>query len=81
MGEHMKMTAQDVAAAYRIFLGRNPENGAVTDSRVGLSRERLFVNFITAKEFIRRPENIKLILQTAQAIEVQSGRSTLELPK
>ena len=77
----MKMTAQDVAAAYRLFLGRDPENGAVLDSHIGLSRERMFVNFITATEFIRRPENIKLILQTAQAIEAQGGAAMLERAK
>ncbi len=77
----MEMTAQDVAAAYRLFLGRDPENGAVLDSHIGLSRERIFVNFITAKEFIRRPENIKLILQTALAIEAQGGGATPDRAK
>jgi len=72
----IKATKQDVLAAYKIFLRREPENQMVIESRLGLSREKLFVNFITAVEFLRYPENIQLILQTAQQIEIKAGTAT-----
>lgn len=71
----LQMNEQDVVAAYKLFLRRTPENKTVVESRIGLPRERMLVNFITAKEFIKYPENISLILQTAQAIDTQAGVS------
>jgi hypothetical protein len=74
----IKMTQEDVVAAYKIFLRRKPENQMVVESRLGLSREKLLVNFITAKEFIKYPENINLILQTARQIELKMGQTAQE---
>jgi hypothetical protein len=79
--DSVKMTQDDVIAAYKIFLRRKPENQMVVDTRLGLSREKLLVNFITAKEFTRYPENINLILQTARQIEIKAGQTTQEAVK
>jgi hypothetical protein len=74
----IKMTQEDVVAAYKIFLRRKPENQMVVESRLGLSREKLLVNFITAKEFIKYPENINLILQTARQMEMKADLAANE---
>jgi len=74
----IKATQEDVIAAYKIFLRRQPESQTVVSSRLGLSREKLFVNFITAAEFLRHPENIHLILQTAQQMEMKSDLAVKE---
>jgi len=79
--DSVKMTQDDVIAAYKIFLRRKPENQMVVDTRLGLSREKLLVHFITAKEFTRYPENINLILQTARQIEIKAGQTTQEAVK
>ncbi len=71
--EIIKATQEDVTAAYKIFLRREPENRMVVESRLGLSREKLFVNFITATEFLKYPENINLILQTARQLELKAA--------
>jgi hypothetical protein len=77
----VKATFEDVVAAYKIFLRRKPENQTVIESRLGVSREKLFVNFMTAKEFIKYPENINLILQTAREIEIKDGATAKEVVK
>jgi hypothetical protein len=75
----MTANRDDVIAAYKVFLRRPPENQMVIDSRVGSSREKILVNFMTAKEFLRYPENIILILQVAKAMEAQGSDSTKEI--
>ena len=75
----VEMTHHDVVAAYKIFLRRKPESQMVIESRIGLSREKMLLNFITAKEFIKYPENINLILQTAREIELKSSIAEKEV--
>jgi hypothetical protein len=59
----------EVVAAYRMFLRRDPESEAVIQPRLGIARERLLSTFMVSPEFLQRPENVKLLLEVAKSLE------------
>ena len=59
----------EVVAAYRMFLRRDPESDAVIEPRLGIARERLLSTFMVSPEFLQRPENVKLLLEVAKSLE------------
>ncbi|WP_165803959.1 hypothetical protein [Limnohabitans planktonicus] len=61
----------EVIAAYRLFLRRDPESEAVIAPRLGMSRENLLSTFVMSPEFLQRPEHVKLLLEVATSIEVR----------
>ncbi len=63
------MGRDDVIAAYRLFLRRDPESDAVIAPRLGMSRENLLSTFLMSPEFLQRPEHIKLLLEVAKSID------------
>ena len=63
------MTREDVVAAYRLFLRRDPESEAVIEPYLGRGRERLVGAYLTTAEFLQRPEHVRLIAEVAQSIE------------
>lgn len=46
----VRTTREDVIAAYKIFLGRMPENMDVVENRIGLIPEVMMVEFMLCKE-------------------------------
>ncbi len=66
--ESLVMSAEDVIAAYKIFLKRHPENLQVIEPRVGHTSDRVLYDFITSGEFLARPEVPNLILALAKKI-------------
>ncbi len=63
------MTRDDVVAAFRLFLRRDPESEAVIEPYLGRGRERLLGAFLTSAEFLQWPEHLRLIVEVAQVIE------------
>lgn len=59
----------EVVAAYRMFLRRDPESDAVIEPRLGIARERLLSTFMVSPEFLQRSENVKLLLEVAKSLE------------
>jgi hypothetical protein len=59
----------EVIAAYRLFLRRDPESDAVIEPRLGMAREKLLSSFIVSPEFLQRGENVNLVLEVAKAVE------------
>jgi len=62
------MTKEDIIAAYKIFLKRPPESMDVVMPRVGLSADRILIDFFSSSEFLARPEAVKLIFTLAKKI-------------
>ena len=62
------LTAEDVVAAYKFFLGRLPENMAVVAPRVGLPPDRILLTFLLSQEFLARAEVQPVILEAARRI-------------
>jgi hypothetical protein len=62
---------EEVIAAYRLFLRRDPESEAVIASRLGLSRERLLATFMVAPRFLQRAENVRLLIEVAKSLEMR----------
>lgn len=73
----LTMTANDVVAAYKLFLNRLPENKEVVEPRVGLSAETILVEFLMSAEF-RRRHNLDQVLLTLAAEVVK--RRQAEVP-
>ena len=63
-----KVAAEDVVAAYKIFLDRLPENMEVIELRVGATAQQLFNSFITSQEFLDRRECWPAVIKAAQTI-------------
>lgn len=63
-----KIMAEDVAAAYKIFLDRLPENMSVLEPRIGTSSQQLFTSFILSEEFLNRRECWPAVIRAAQTI-------------
>ena len=61
----------EVIAAYRLFLRRDPESDAVIAPRLGMAREKLLGTFMVSPEFLQRAENINLVLEIAKALELR----------
>jgi hypothetical protein len=65
----MRATAEDVIAAYKIFLGRLPESAQVVQQRMGPPVATLLIDFLASDEFLMHPERAKLILGLAKRVE------------
>lgn len=75
----MAMSQEDIIAAYKIFLKRHPENLEVVQPRVGLSGDRILIDFLSSGEFTSRPEVVQLIFALAKKLlEEQKAKSTAE---
>lgn len=59
----------EVIAAYRLFLRRDPESDAVIAPRLGMAREKLLSSFMVSPEFLQRGENVNLVLEVAKSVE------------
>ena len=77
--ESMLMSQEDIIAAYKIFLKRHPETLEVIRPRVGLTGDRVLVDFLSSSEFTSRPEVVKLIFALAKKLlEEQKAKATQE---
>jgi len=75
----MAMSQEDIIAAYKIFLKRHPENLEVVQPRVGLSGDRVLLDFLSSGEFTSRPEVVQLIFALAKKLlEEQKAKSATE---
>jgi hypothetical protein len=61
-------TPEDITAAYKLFLGRFPENNEVVQLRVGLAMPRLFRSFMLSDEFLQRQDNWPLVIEATKKI-------------
>lgn len=61
-------TPEDINAAYKLFLGRFPENNEVVQLRVGLDMPRLLRSFMLSEEFLQRQENWPMVIEVAKKI-------------
>ena len=69
----MQASAEDVIAAYKIFLGRLPESAQVVQQRTGLPVATLLIDFLASAEFLGHPMRAKLLLGLAKrVIETQT---------
>ena len=50
----LNVTPEDVIAAYKIFLARQPESMAVVQPRVGMTTDMVLIDFLTSAEFLSR---------------------------
>jgi hypothetical protein len=66
--DSMVMSAEDIIAAYKIFLKRVPESIEVVTPRVGLSAERVLFDFMSSSEFTNRPEVANLVFAVGKKI-------------
>ena len=66
--ESMLMSQEDIIAAYKIFLKRHPETMEVIKPRVGLTGDRVLVDFLSSSEFTSRPEVVNLIFALAKKL-------------
>lgn len=69
----VRATREDVVAAYKIFLGRMPENMDVVDNRIGVMPEAMLLEFMVSEEFLNHPDRSKLVLALAQKIMNELG--------
>lgn len=67
----------EVVAAYRLFLCRDPESDTVIEPRLGMSREKLLSTFIVSPEFLQRSDNVKLLLEVARSLEARQPASVV----
>jgi len=75
----MAMSQEDIIAAYKIFLKRHPENLEVVQPRVGLSGDRILLDFLSSGEFTSRPEVVQLIFALAKKLlEEQKAKNATE---
>jgi len=63
----------EVIAAYRLFLRRDPESDDVIAPRLGITREKLLSTFIVSPEFLQRAENVNLVLEVAKSVELRQA--------
>lgn len=64
----MQASQEDVVAAYKLMLGRLPENMAVVDQRVGRPSQALMAEFLFSPEFRNESSRQQLILALARQI-------------
>ena len=72
----MRATAEDVIAAYKIFLGRLPESAQVVQQRMGPPVATLLIDFLASTEFLGHPERAKLILGLAKRVQEMQETAT-----
>jgi hypothetical protein len=72
----LKMTAEDIAAAYKIFLKRHAESPLVIAPWVGVTGDQLLIDFLSSAEFLNRPgvkgllkSIVKQILESEKTIQ------------
>lgn len=65
----IKMNAQDITSAYKIFLNRAPENEQVVDSRIDKSPDEILAGFMNSSGFLSQPFFRTLILTLAKEIK------------
>lgn len=61
-------TKEDITAAYKLFLGRFPENKEVVELRVGVDMPRLLRSFMLSEEFLLRQDNWPIIVEAARKV-------------
>ena len=61
-------TPEDITAAYKLFLGRFPENNEVVQLRVGVDMPRLLRSFMLSDEFLIRQDNWPVVIEAAKKI-------------
>jgi len=66
--DSMAMSAEDIIAAYKIFLMLLPESKEVVTPRVGISAERVLFDFMSSGEFTNRPEVANLVFAVGKKI-------------
>jgi len=71
--------AEDVVAAYKLFLGRLPENLDVVKLRVGYPVNRLFYDFAVSPEFLQKDQNAHAILALTRQLLAEQARSSDEV--
>ena len=77
--ESMLMSQEDIIAAYKIFLKRHPETMEVIKPRVGLTGDRVLMDFLSSREFTSRPEVVNLIFALAKKLlDEQKAKATQE---
>ena len=64
----MNCAPEDVIAAYKIFLGRLPENMQVIQPWVGAPSEKLLIDFMVSNEFLSNPDRVKFVVNLAKKI-------------
>jgi hypothetical protein len=64
----MKVNAEDIIGAYKIFLDRQPESMRVVQARLGKTAETNLVDFALSEEFLKRPEVEQIIINSARMI-------------
>ena len=64
----LKMKREDVIAAYKIFLGRLPQDEAEIEKLLGASCDQALVHFLLSDEFVSRAANAPLIFNCAKKI-------------
>jgi hypothetical protein len=69
----VRAAREDVVAAYKILLGRMPENMDVVDNRIGVMPEAMLVEFMVSKEYLVNPERSQLVLALAK--KIMDGRA------
>jgi hypothetical protein len=63
----------DVVAAYKLFLGRQPESPEVIQLRVGHPADKLLLAFLTSPEFLSQQQNANLVLAVARQILLEQA--------
>jgi len=66
--DQIEMTREDVIAAFKIFLGRQPESEEVLKPWVGSKPQSLLVSFLRCSEFLDNPIKSQLVLVLAKKI-------------
>jgi hypothetical protein len=61
-------TAEDITAAYKLFLGRFPENSEVVQVRVGIEMQRILRTFMLSEEFLQRQDNWPIVVEAAKRV-------------
>lgn len=63
--------AEDVVAAYKLFLGRLPESTEVVQLRIGLPLDKLLFEFMASPEFLASEGRSRLALAVAMQVLVE----------
>ena len=66
--DQIEMTREDVIAAFKIFLGRQPESEEVLKTWIGVKPQALLVDFLRSSEFLGNPTKSQLVLVLAKKI-------------
>lgn len=67
--DNLRMTREDIIAAYKLILKRMPENEEVVTPRIGLFGLQLLPEFLLSDEFAKRPEAPDLIYSAIKELK------------